>query len=388
SYSGGITDTNGTLLGIQDETVWNDAPGAEFTCNSKSTGGGGTGGGISTFVAMPAYQSNAMGFTGGVPAASGRIVPDVSMLSLDPPTVVFLKGNGFFIGGTSMSAPLWAGMMALINQSTGAPQGSPNTELYRLATIQFKNNGPLMFTDITEGDNSVQPLQPCLPSGLAGFAAAVGFDAASGWGPPDLSVLAKNYGQQTIEPITIPSAPPVISNFSAELNGDALTLILLGTSGAGAITETQATLLDGNQAVVSTGGSVPISLRHSTTVGFSVEIDGLSQLPTAENVTLVLKDKFGQLSAPMSFNFSVAAPGGPGLSGATLNGKKFIIQGSGLSGKLFLEVNGLLVKSKVGAGDTVTFKGTTAGLNLQPGPNRIRVLSASGLFSNIFIFQM
>jgi pseudomonalisin len=392
SYSAEVLDQTGTIVGIQDEVIWNNAPGAEFNCKGKQTpDGGAAGGGISTFVPMPDYQVQASGFSGGVPSGSGRIVPDVSLLA-DPnslPAVAFLKEGGFLVGGTSEAAPLWAGMMALINQSKGEVQGSPNTELYRLAAAQFKNNGPLMFTDITEGSNSIAPITPCLPNGVTGFEAAVGFDAASGWGPPDLNVLAQSYGVQTLTPITIPPAPPVIQQIVfAELSGDTLTVAVVATDAGEAITQTQATLLDGNQVVVSTGTASPISLRHSLTVGFGVNISGLDQLPSAENVTIILTDKYGQQSGPMSANFARADPGGPTLTSATLGGKKLVLQGSGFAGKLGLEVNGVLVKTKAGATDTTkTFKGTEVALNLHSGVNRIRV-ELGGLFSNIFLLQL
>jgi subtilase family serine protease len=392
TYTGGLLDTQGNIIGIQDEAIWNNAPGAEFNCKGKETPDGGAGGGgISTFVSMPDYQVQASGFSGGVPSGSGRIVPDVSLLA-DPnslPAVAFLKGDGFLVGGTSEASPLWAGMMALINQSKGQAQGSPNTELYRLASAQFKNNGPLMFTDITEGNNSIAPITPCLPNGVTGFEAAVGFDAASGWGPPDLNVLAQNYGVQTLTPITIPPPPPVIQQIVlAELDGDTLTVGVVATDPGEAITQTQATLLDGNQAVVSTGAASPISLRHSFTTAFTLTISGLDQLPSAENVTVMLTDKYGQNSGSMSANFAGADPGGPTLTNATLSGKKLVLEGSGFDGKLSLEVNGLIIGKKGGATDTIkTFKGSQAALNLHSGVNRIRV-ELGGLFSNIFLLQL
>ena len=98
---------------ITSETVWND------------TGDGATGGGVSIEFALPSYQSGA-----GVPAnvdtdQPGRGVPDVAG-DADPQTgyTIRVDGSDQTIGGTSAVAPLWAGLIALLNQSLGAPLGS------------------------------------------------------------------------------------------------------------------------------------------------------------------------------------------------------------------------------------------------------------------------
>src|SRR5262249_9117879 len=140
SFKSPLLDASGNLIAVSDETAWNDPPGVRFGCDAKpiipNTLTGASGGGISTRVAMPDYQVNAAGFSGGVPIGTGRVVPDVSLLSFDPPIVIVFKGQVTGGAGTSVSSPLWAGLMALINQFKGSQQGSPNPELYRLGTAQ------------------------------------------------------------------------------------------------------------------------------------------------------------------------------------------------------------------------------------------------------------
>src|SRR5262249_3698395 len=97
-------------------------------------------------------------------------------------------------GGTSQSSPLWAGMMALVNNFKGSAQGSPNTALYTLGINQFKNAGPAAYLDVTSGNNNVGVLAPCLPSGFTGFSAKTGYDQVTGWGVPDINVIANNIG--------------------------------------------------------------------------------------------------------------------------------------------------------------------------------------------------
>ena len=388
SYNAIATDAKGNLTAIQDEKIWNDSPGAEEDCLFNFSGGSGGGGGISTLVPMPDYQVNAMGFRGGVPAVTGfqgRMVPDVSMLAFDPDTLVFQNGNAVLVGGTSMSSPLWVGMMTLINQMKGSPQGFPNAELYRLGALQVQNSGPMVFTDITEGDNSIAPIQPCLPNGVPGFAAAFGYDAASGWGPPDFNVFAKSFGEQGLT--FTPPGPPTINSITGRLNGDTLTLQGQLTDPAESLIGLQLTLADANQAVVIQEAA-SITVRHSLTAAFSVPVSGLSSLPSAESVSVVLLDAFGNKSTPMSVNFSGADPGGPTITGATLGTSSLVINGKGLGGKLQLEINGTIVSAKAGpSSGSKAFSGSQTSLNLHPGLNRVRV-EKGFLFSNIFLLQI
>lgn len=128
----------------------------------------GTGGGISRLFALPTYQNAA-----NVPASVnpghriGRGVPDVSGIA-DPETGVRVMGpNGRVgtIGGTSATAPMWAGLIARLNQRLGKPLGFLNPILY-------KNLSSGVLRDITEGDNGA-------------YRADVGWDACTGLGSPN-----------------------------------------------------------------------------------------------------------------------------------------------------------------------------------------------------------
>ncbi|MEY9953368.1 protease pro-enzyme activation domain-containing protein [Leifsonia sp. EB34] len=94
---------------------------------------GGGGGGVSTIFAQPSYQAAAVG------SASGRLVPDISALA-DPNTGLLVGqtqtfSNGTYydeyrIGGTSVAAPLTAGIAAVANQVAGSPLGFLNPRIY------------------------------------------------------------------------------------------------------------------------------------------------------------------------------------------------------------------------------------------------------------------
>ena len=138
---------------IKSESVWND--GAQ---------GGAGGGGFSTqFLPLPTYQSSAH-IT--APSGLGRGVPDVSG-DADPETgyKVLVDGQSLVIGGTSAVAPLWSGLIALLNQKLGKPLGFLQPLLYGLPASAGA------FHDITTGSNGA-------------FAAKPGWDAATGLGSP------------------------------------------------------------------------------------------------------------------------------------------------------------------------------------------------------------
>jgi kumamolisin len=137
---------------ISSETVWNDGPTSA------------TGGGVSVNFPRPAYQSSipALGSSG----ATGRGVPDVAA-DADPATgyQVRVDGQDLVIGGTSASAPLWAGLIALLNQKLGTPVGFLNPLIYGSLS------GKGLFNDVTSGNNG-------------SYSAGIGWDACTGWGSP------------------------------------------------------------------------------------------------------------------------------------------------------------------------------------------------------------
>lgn len=152
----GGTKLVGSGTSIKNETVWNENP------VSSATGGG-----VSDFFPVPVYQAAT-----GIPASAnpgghkGRGVPDVAG-DADPATgyVVRVDGQEFVIGGTSAVAPLWAGLVALMNQKLGHPVGFLNPLLYGSLI------GTGSFRDITSGNNGAYSSKP-------------GWDTCTGWGTP------------------------------------------------------------------------------------------------------------------------------------------------------------------------------------------------------------
>jgi kumamolisin len=162
----GGTELFGANGAIQQEIVWNDQP----------QGGGATGGGVSTFFPLPSYQTNAK-----VPAPAnsggGRGVPDVAGdASPESGYNVLYDGQAGVVGGTSAVAPLWAALIALLNQQRGSNIGFANPTLYQSA-----ENG---FRDITQGNNG-------------SFSAGPGWDPCTGLGSPNGNQLSQIFAAPT-----------------------------------------------------------------------------------------------------------------------------------------------------------------------------------------------
>ncbi|GHO83949.1 hypothetical protein KSZ_19550 [Dictyobacter formicarum] len=138
----GVIAVGGTVVNGTTETAWD-----------------GSGGGLSNMYAEPAYQQKY-----GIPQANGlRGNPDVSAVA-GTPVATYELGKWQQETGTSVAAPIWTGIAALVNKPI------TNDLLYGLAKSQ-----PNSFKDITSGTN-----------GRCGFycTARPGYDYVTGLGSP------------------------------------------------------------------------------------------------------------------------------------------------------------------------------------------------------------
>jgi hypothetical protein len=109
--------------------------------------------------------------------------------------------SGF--GGTSFSAPIMAGIQALINQKMGSPQGNPNPKLYSLAQTAFHDVtfGDMDVNCSADSPNCYDPgnvrnggvLSTSTTSYSPAFEAATGWDFATGIGSVDVYQLISNW---------------------------------------------------------------------------------------------------------------------------------------------------------------------------------------------------
>ena len=141
------------------------------------------------------------------------------------------------VGGTSVSAPAFAGIMALVNQQTGSRQGNANYVLYKLAKQQ-----PNAFHDVTSGTIAM-PCQTGSPNCttstvgdaygvLGGYNAVTGYDLATGLGSVDAFNLVTKWNSVTLLPsvTTLASLTPTTITHGQPVN---VTVAVAPQSGAG-----------------------------------------------------------------------------------------------------------------------------------------------------------
>jgi Pro-kumamolisin, activation domain len=184
-----VTGVGGTNLNGLGNMPW--SPPSE-------TAWGGSGGGISQLWPMAPYQQHATapgvinGLSSGVPCGISSVkglycreVPDVSANG-GQWFVVYYGGSWSGLGGTSLSAPIWSALIALIDDSSArcrkAAVGFINPSLYQLAA-----STPADFNQITPGGSNNDYGPPGSP-----YPATSGYDMVTGLGSPAGANLAQS----------------------------------------------------------------------------------------------------------------------------------------------------------------------------------------------------
>jgi subtilase family serine protease len=166
------------------------------------------------------------------------------------PTACSVNGAFLLGGGTSISAQVFAGVVALIDQSAGSAQGNLNTQFYALAASQsglncnsssttVAPNSACIFHDVTVGTNAM----PCVASSpadgtsdcstagggpigiLTGYTAGTGYDLVTGLGSINVANLAAN-----LESLSVAASPTTVTVASPGQSG---TTTLTFTAGNG-----------------------------------------------------------------------------------------------------------------------------------------------------------
>lgn len=272
--------TNSSAKSYIPETTWNDScAGAGMNgCTSTTNrflfniiGGSGGPSNCSTSIASGGFiqcqagtQKPSWQIGPGVPNDFVRDTPDISLFAsngfrgsfyivcesdalplgscdLNAPYSDFLA-----VGGTSASAPAFAGIMALVNQKVNSRQGQANYILYPLASQPGKscnsstappNSASCIFYDVTKGNNSV----PCVagsldcatgPMGGSGILVNPGSPSVPAWSTTPGYDLATGLGSVNVANL--------INNWTSSFSGTSTTLLLNGSSGALTITHGQA----------------------------------------------------------------------------------------------------------------------------------------------------
>ena len=209
------SDVISSALSYIPEQVWNDDSAAIAAKYGAADALSSSGGGVSKFTARPGWQTGVTGIASG----NFRLVPDIS-LDASPDNAGYLYcssdskstgitgscANGFrdssntyltVAGGTSFAAPIFAGMLAILNQKENSSgQGLINSTLYSLAANS--STYASAFHDITSGSNACSAgATYCSAAGESGYAAGTGYDEATGLGSVDLYNLLTAWPSRT-----------------------------------------------------------------------------------------------------------------------------------------------------------------------------------------------
>ena len=272
----------GTALGLDEEqtcqTLLND--GIDLSLISVTGGGGGvsgctTPGGTDPSTCSGGYAKPAWQTGTGVPADSKRDVPDVSLFAANgvlgsayimcdsqtTPCTYSIPDDAVMqgVGGTSVASPAMAGIMALVNQKMGSPQGNANAGFYALAARDTRTNcntntvasgNTCNFYDITTDDNAV----PCNPGSpnctlhhagdevgiLDGYRSTLGYDLTTGLGTVNANNLVNNWHLVQFAPATMISPAPgsTLTGFSTTFtwttgSGVSYYYLWIGTTSGG-----------------------------------------------------------------------------------------------------------------------------------------------------------
>jgi hypothetical protein len=260
-----------SALSYIPEVAWND--------DSSTNGLSSSGGGASALIAKPTWQT---GIT-GIPADSKRDVPDVSLYSSPSyPGYLYCSSdsntnisgsctNGFrdknsqyltIAGGTSFAAPIFAGMVALINQAKNYTegQGMINDQLYTLASNSATYASA--FYDTTSGNNNCTAGSTYCSS-TTGFSAGTGYDLVTGLGSVNLGNLIEAWPANSSTTATlIPTSTTVSASSSAPaVNAtDTFTITVVASSGSTTPSGNLTISIDGSTAAT-------VALAASSTAG-------------------------------------------------------------------------------------------------------------------------
>jgi subtilase family serine protease len=270
-WSGTNNGNNGSALSYIPETAWND------TGSDGSLAAGG--GGVSTLFSKPSWQAGT-----GVPNDGQRDVPDISLSSSADHDGYLICSqsscvNGYrksdndltVIGGTSVAAPTFAGLVTLLVQQTNDRQGNVNSLLYGLAA-----STPSAFHDITTGNNIVpctQGSKDCPASGMIGYNAGTGYDLATGLGSVDAGALAAAWNSPTnpdfavtvqTASLTITRGTPVTDTITVAGLAGYSASVTLSCSVSGTLSATTCAVSPGG---ISPGGNATLTVTANTLAG-------------------------------------------------------------------------------------------------------------------------
>jgi subtilase family serine protease len=267
-----VISVGGTLLSTNSgvwagETAWNDGVENAGDGNNRIWA---TGGGKSLFETAPAWQATALG-------ATVRQVPDIAYdASSVTGAQIFIGGQRYSVGGTSLASPVFVGVFARIQTYANNSIGFPASMMYR----DFPTN-PSVLHDVTSGNNGV-----ALAGKTYGYNAATGWDFTTGFGSLDIgkfNALAYTWGNGSPATTNPPPAGP-----TALTNGVAVT-----TQGPAGSSQQFTLVVPGGSTSLTfrtTGGSGDVSVYVKRgSAASSTSYDYVSAHPSTNTESVVVR---------------------------------------------------------------------------------------------------
>ncbi len=289
----------GSAIGYIPEGAWNEPLNSSSKPQAAATGGG-----VSSFIATPSWQTGT-----GVPSArAGRYTPDIAFSAAghDGYFACFAaagascvaNGSGqytfeYFMG-TSAAAPEMAGIAALLDEKLASPQGNLNPQLYQLAA-----SAPSAFHDVTPATSGVVscnintpsmcnnsiPSSTGLTGGQAGFPVTAGFDEATGLGSLNVSnFLSAWTNDNAIQPASISPAPLVFP--TTWIGYPAYGTVTLTNPGLAPITIATVTVTGANASSFIQGNSCGSSLAGKSSCAVQIQFSPTTAGPLSATLTI------------------------------------------------------------------------------------------------------
>jgi subtilase family serine protease len=363
------SDTNnfnmGSALSYIPEIVWNDT--AEYGGLAAS------GGGVSSVYTKPSWQIGP-----GVPADGARDVPDVAMDASNDhdPYIILSEGTAYEIGGTSASAPVFAGIVAVLNQylvqngvQSRSGLGNINPKLYSMAA----STAASVFHNVTAGNNIV----PCITgtldctNGRFGYKAGTGYNLVTGLGSVDAYKFITTWAgipvanttmALTASPSTIAASGSSVLTATVRatsgsrmptgtvaftVNGNALGTASLsgsGTTATASLTVYGGQLLAASNTVAATYGGTPIFNGSSASAALNLGTPATSAVTVTVNPNPVYQQAPNAKGATFFFTVQLQETAGVGttLTGFTFDGMSFGGSLASFFGSTTLPANGTL----------------------------------------------
>jgi subtilase family serine protease len=371
-WSANNNPNGGSAISYIPEAAWNDT--------AVYGGLAASGGGMSSVYTKPAWQTGA-----GVPSDGARDVPDVSLDASNDhdPYLIISGGAAYGIGGTSASAPAFAGIVAVLNQylvqnqvqgSSGV--GNINPKLYSMA-----GSTTTVFHPVTTGSNIV----PCVAAtldctnGQFGYKTGPGYNMVTGLGSVDAYQfvtawagipVANTTTSLTSSPTMIPAngssvltatvtatsgsrTPSGTVTFTLDGNGLG-TAVLSGTglTATASITVYGDQVLAANNTVTATYGGSPIFNGSSANATLTLGAPVTSAVTVSVNPNPVVQQTANAAGATFFFTIQLQETAGVAttVNGFTFDGISFAGSIGSLFGSTKLPAHGTLT-AKVSAGN-------------------------------------